>query len=77
LLIFLLKAAFPEKYSDKRELKGTLANIDIARLPDEAVARIAGGEHPYSVLASLAQDAAARVQLPTRSDRDGEAGRGE
>jgi hypothetical protein len=66
LLIFLLKGAMPDKYTDRRQLKGTLANIDLARLPDEALARIAAGEHPNSVLASLAQGAANRVLLPTR-----------
>jgi hypothetical protein len=64
LLIFLLKGAFPEKYSDKRELKGALANIDMSRLPDAAVSRIANGEHPNSVLASMARDAADRGLLP-------------
>ncbi len=54
LLIFLLKGAFPEKYADRQELKGQFAHIDFTKLPDEALSRIANGEHPASVLASLA-----------------------
>ena len=54
LLIFLLKGAMPEKYADLMELKGQFAHIDFTKLPDEALSRIAGGEHPTSVLASMA-----------------------
>jgi len=54
LLIFLLKGAFPHRYSDKQEVKGQFAHIDFTKLPDEALSRIAGGEHPTSVLASMA-----------------------
>lgn len=71
LLIFLLKGAFPEKYADRRERRGTLANIDVTKLPDEALARIADGEHPHSVLASLAHNGAARARLPRPSDSNG------
>ena len=63
LLIFLLKGAFPEKYADRMEVKGAMANIDLARLPDEALSRIAAGEHPNSVLASIAQGALSRGEL--------------
>ena len=56
LLIFLLKGAFPEKYSEKHELKGAFSHLDLEKLPDAALARIAAGEHPMSVLASLARD---------------------
>ena len=55
LLIFLLKGAFPDRYTERTELKGAFAHIDLNKLPDEALARIASGEHPNSVLASLAQ----------------------
>ena len=63
LLIFLLKGAFPEKYADRMEVKGAMANIDLARLPDEALSRIAAGEHPNSVLASIAQGALSRGEI--------------
>jgi hypothetical protein len=51
LLIFLLKGAKPEKYADRMELRGSLANINLDALPDDLLARIANGEHPLSVLA--------------------------
>jgi hypothetical protein len=54
LLIFLLKGAYPERYSERHEVRGAFAHIDLTKLPDEAVLRIASGEHPQSVLASLA-----------------------
>lgn len=54
LLVVLLKAAAPEKYADRQEVKGQFAHIDWTKLPDEALSRIANGEHPSSVLASLA-----------------------
>lgn len=54
LLIFMLKGAFPDKYADRQEVKGQFAHIDWSQLPDEALSRIANGEHPTSVLASLA-----------------------
>ena len=74
LLIVLLKGAFPEKYAGHTELKGQFAHINWDRLPDEALSRIAGGEHPLSVLASLARDAAATGLLPVASNADREAG---
>jgi hypothetical protein len=54
LLIFKLKAAKPDVYADRMEFRGSLANLDMSKLPDEAIARIAGGENIMSVLASLA-----------------------
>ena len=53
LLIFLLKGAKPDKYAERVQVRGTLANIDLAKLPDEAVLRISQGEHPMAVLASM------------------------
>lgn len=53
LLILLLKGAMPEKYGDSVSVRGGLAKLDLSRLPDEAIARIANGEHPITVLASL------------------------
>ena len=52
LLIFLLKGLRPEKYKDRMELRGVLANLDLSQLPDHLIERIAKGEHPLSVLAS-------------------------
>ena len=51
LLIFYLKALRPDKYRERVKMRGTLANIDLTKLPDEQLARIAAGEHPFSVLA--------------------------
>ena len=72
LLIVLLKALRPDQYKDRVELKGTLANIDMKQLPDDAVRRIAAGEHPMAVLGSLA---ALKALPPARdaTDSDGEA----
>lgn len=56
LLIFLLKGAFPDKYKDRTEIRGALATLDYGKLPDDALARIAGGEHSAVVLASLARE---------------------
>lgn len=55
LLIFLLKGALPDKYKDRVEMRSLLANIDMDKLPQEAVERIAGGEHILAVLADLAE----------------------
>lgn len=52
LLIFQLKGLRPQKYADRVQLKGSLANLDLTQLPDHLLARIAAGEHPMSVLAS-------------------------
>lgn len=54
LLIFLLKGAIPEKYKDRIEVKGALANLDLTKLPNHLLDRIAKGEHPLEVLASAA-----------------------
>ena len=64
LLIFLLKGLRPEKYRDRVELRGAISNIDLSRLDDETLGRIAAGEHPMSVLASWASEARARGDNP-------------
>ncbi len=65
LLIFLLKGALPNKYKDRMEFRGGLANLNMDLLPDDVIERIASGEHPLSVLASWAGDLKARgEQLP-------------
>ena len=55
LLIFLLKGLRPEQYRERYEIKGTLANLDLRRLPDDLIARLAGGENPLTVLSPLLQ----------------------
>ncbi len=64
LLIFLLKGLRPEKYRDRVELHGQLANIDLSRLDDETLGRIAAGENVMSVLSSWASAARARGEDP-------------
>ncbi|NIT78666.1 MAG: hypothetical protein GWO44_17700 [Thermoplasmata archaeon] len=54
--MFLLKAFRPEKFKDRLEIRGSLANLDLSQLPDHLIARIAQGEHPLSVLASAVED---------------------
>ncbi len=56
LLIFLMKGLMPERYGDRVEVGGTLANLDVSRLPDDLVERIAAGEHPLAVLASATSE---------------------
>ena len=51
LLIFTLKGLLPERYRERVDLRASLAHIDLKQLPDELLARIAAGEHPFSVLA--------------------------
>ena len=52
LLIILLKGMRPERYAERVELKSALAHIDLTKLPDHLIERIANGEHPLAVLAS-------------------------
>ena len=51
LLMFYLKGLRPEKFRERIDLRGSLAHIDLSQLPDDMLARIAAGEHPFSVLA--------------------------
>lgn len=51
LLIFLLKGLLPERYRERMDVRRSLAHIDLTQLPDHLLARIAAGEHPFSVLA--------------------------
>jgi hypothetical protein len=53
LAIFLLKGLRPDRYKDRVEMRGALANLDLNQLPDEAIERIARGEHIMTVLASM------------------------
>jgi hypothetical protein len=56
LLMFLLKGQFPDKYKDRMEFRGSLANLNVELLPDEIVGKIADGEHPMAVLAAWAAE---------------------
>jgi hypothetical protein len=53
LTIFLLKGLRPERYKERVEMRGALANLDLNLLPDEAIDRIANGEPVMAVLASM------------------------
>ena len=51
--IFWLKAR--DDWRDQFvEVRGAIAHVDLTQLPPDLLARIAGGEHPLSVLASAA-----------------------
>lgn len=68
LAIFLLKGLRPEKYADRMEVRGALANLDLKLLPDALIERIANGEDILQVLASAAAE---QVQhLLTDGDAD-------
>ncbi len=51
LLMFRLKALMPDKYRERVPAPSSIATIDLNKLPDHLIARIAAGEHPLSVLA--------------------------
>lgn len=57
LLIFLTKGALPERYRELKEVRSTLAKLDLSLLPNDMIARIAAGEPIESVLAAGASDA--------------------
>jgi len=58
-------------WSDRQEfeIRGVLHRLDLNRLPDDLIARLAAGENPISVLAPILQDA--NVKLLGAGD-DGE-----
>ena len=70
LLIFKAKGVLPDKYKDRVELRGALAHLDLSRLTDEQVARMAAGEHPLAVLGG-----AVSAAEPVRALPAGEAGK--
>ncbi len=70
LLKFLLTGAMPERYGHKVELRGALANLDMAKLPPGLVARIAAGEHPLQVLAAAADAPAALLGMGELGDEE-------
>lgn len=65
---------FPDDWRDRKEieLKGALANLDMTKLPNWAIARIASGEHPLAVLAS--GEGGELPRLPAAPERDEVAG---
>jgi hypothetical protein len=62
LLIVLLKALRPNRYKERVEMRGALANLDLNQLPDELIERIARGENVLSVLASAVPRAGEAVR---------------
>jgi len=57
---------FPDEWRDEStvQLRGVLANLDMNRLSDEQLARIAGGEPTLAVLASAAERAVLALPAP-------------
>lgn len=53
LLEQLARSHLPERYADRLQVRGLLANIKLEALPDVVLARLAGGEDPYAVLVSV------------------------
>ncbi len=72
LLIFLLKGLRPERYRDRVELRGLLANLNLDALPDHLIARLAAGENPLGVLASAAAEGSAVLRLAPAQEETGE-----
>lgn len=54
LLIFLIKGALPERYGDRVQLRTQLQGLDLGKLPDPLIRRIAAGEPLLAVLAGVA-----------------------
>jgi hypothetical protein len=68
LTIFLLKGLRPERYKERVEMRGALANLDMNLLPDEAIDRIANGEPVMAVLASMVPRGALKAAQPVDAD---------
>lgn len=69
LALSVLERLVPELAPARQrvELKGSLKRIELRRMPNEAIDRIANGEHPLAVLASFANralPASVRLQAP-------------
>lgn len=62
--IFVLKNVAPDRWKDRTEVeyRGLIARLDMRRLPEELVARLADGESPASVFAPYLD--AERLALP-------------
>ncbi len=48
---FMMTNQHRADYKERVEVSGALARLDFGRMTDEQVAAIAGGQHPYEVLA--------------------------
>jgi hypothetical protein len=70
LTIFLLKGLRPERYQERVQMRGALANLDLNLLPDEVIDWIANGENVMAVLASMVPRAGEAVPglLKARSE---------
>lgn len=55
LMIFLLKGLRPDVYRERIQVQGFLANLDLNKLSNEVIDRIAEGENPAAVIASAAE----------------------
>ncbi len=64
LAMFLLKGLRPETYRERVELQAAMLNLDLNRLDDESLERIANGEPPMAVLSEWAAGARARGEDP-------------
>ena len=65
LLILLMKAVRPEKFRDRQEIEiNALRGLDVERLPDAALARIAAGENILGVLVSIIEAGQIIPRLP-------------
>ncbi len=64
LAMFLLKGLRPETYRDRVELRGAMLNLNLDRLDDESLQRIADGEPPMAVLSEWASATRARGEDP-------------
>ncbi len=62
---FMMTNQHRKDYSERVEVSGTLAKIDFSQLTDEQLAAIAGGEHPYAVLAPKREVLVAGPVTPT------------
>lgn len=48
----MMAAMWPDEWSERLELRATVARIELGRLDDDQIRRISAGEHPLAVLAS-------------------------
>lgn len=71
LLQFLLQGLKPETFGNRLELRGALATLDLARLPDALVDRIANGENPMQVLVSALEGGEVEGLLPPGEEAEG------
>jgi hypothetical protein len=53
----MVAGLFPDDWTEtqKVELRGALASLDLTKLPDDQLARVLAGEHPLQVLAETVQ----------------------